>query len=590
MSNANKYSCDILRNPQSTKFLEDIRVFQGCPTLAVTGGGRIYAGWYAGGLREPHMDNYNILVYSDDGGQNWSKPLIIIPSNRERLIHALDIQLFVDKQGVLHVCWVQNNVLPESEIKPKAKAGQPLVTVDGHTFGDFGHSQWEITCENPDAENPIFSEPKYIFKGFMRCKPTFLENGDIIYFAYDQLNDCYGYNISRDNGKTFERYYAGKKLATYFDEAMAYQMKDGRVRMLARTSLGELAECYSEDNGISFSDAKKSGIVCANTRFFVSRTPSGRIILVTNDSPDTREKITVYLSEDDGKSWKYKKCIDERLGLSYPDVDFYKDRIYITYDRGREFARQILFADFTEQDIIDNNDIEIKVISEPKTHHKFYKETIIKEIEKHKIIAILRGVADDKLLPVAQALYDGGIGLLEVTFKSDGSENQATAEKIKTLCDNFGDKMMIGAGTVLTVEQVRLAKAAGALYAISPNANENVIKETCRVGMVSIPGAFTPTEIAAADSYGADFIKLFPTVSLSKEYIKAVKAPLSHIRLLAVGGIDTENISDYIKCGVCGFGIGSNIVKADLVEKGDYAAITALAAEFIKAAKGEENE
>lgn len=91
MNNAKNYPCEILRNTSSTKFLEDIRVFQGCPTLAITKGGRIYAGWYAGGLREPHMDNYNLLVYSDDKGQTWSKPIMIIPSNVEKKIHALDI-------------------------------------------------------------------------------------------------------------------------------------------------------------------------------------------------------------------------------------------------------------------------------------------------------------------------------------------------------------------------------------------------------------------------------------------------------------------------------------------------------------------
>ena len=582
MSNANTYPCEILKRPDNSKFWEDIRVFQGCPTLAVTKGGRIYAGWYAGGLREPHMDNYNLLVYSDDEGKTWSAPLIVIPSNREKLIHALDIQLFIDKQDILHLCWVQNNVLPEGDIKPIALPNQPLVTIDGYVFNDFGHSEWEITCENPDSENPVFTKPKYLFPGFMRCKPTFLENGDIIYFAYDQLNDRYGYNISKDNGKTFTRFYSGKKLATVFDETMAYQMTDGTVRMLARTSLGELAECYSFDNGLTFTDAKKSGIVCANTRFFVSRTPSGRIILVTNDCPDKREKITVYLSEDDGKTWKYKMCIDDRIGLSYPDVDFYGDKIYITYDRGREFARQILFAVFSEQDIIEGNDIDIKIINEPSTHHKFYKETVIESINKHKLIAILRGIPKEKLISTAEALYNGGIRLLEVTFKSSSSENAETAEKIKMLNDHFGDKMMIGAGTVLTKEQVHLAKAAGALYVISPNVDEEVIKETYRVGMVSIPGAFTPSEIAAADKLGADFVKLFPTVSVNPEYIKAVTAPLSHVRLLAVGGIDTENMTEYMSSGVSGFGLGSNIVKKDLIEKGDYEGIAALSAEYVK--------
>ena len=118
MENAQKFPCEILKKPKQTNFLEDIRVFQGCPTIAVTKGGRIYAGWYAGGLREPHMDNYNVLVYSDDSGKSWTEPFIIIPSNKEKKIHALDIQLFIDKKGALHVCWVQNNVSEVGDIIP----------------------------------------------------------------------------------------------------------------------------------------------------------------------------------------------------------------------------------------------------------------------------------------------------------------------------------------------------------------------------------------------------------------------------------------------------------------------------------------
>ena len=588
MNNAKNYPCEILRNTSSTKFLEDIRVFQGCPTLAITKGGRIYAGWYAGGLREPHMDNYNLLVYSDDKGQTWSKPIMIIPSNVEKKTHALDIQLFVDLDGVLHICWVQNNVSEVQEIVPDKKAGVPDVTVDGYHFNDFGHSEWEITCENPDSEKPIFSAPRYMFQGFLRCKPTFLNNGDILYFDYDQLNKNYGYSISKDKGKTFTHYYGAEKFATIFDETMAYQMNDGAIRMFASTSLGELAESYSYDNGLTWTEAKLSGIVSANSRLFVSRLPSGRVMLIVNDDPTVRQKMTVLLSEDDGKTWKYKHCIDERLGLSYPDADYYDGRIYLTYDRGREFAREILFTSFTEEDIINGNEIKIDTISAPITHHKFYKDTIIENIEKEKIIAILRDVPDDKLIAVADALYEGGVRLLEITYNSDGSRDTETAENIRKLTEHFGDKMMIGAGTVTTTEQVRLSKAAGGLFVISPNTDSAVIKETYRVGMVSIPGALTPTEIVAANKAGADFVKLFPVSVMGTEYIKSIKAPLSNIKLLAVGGINENNIKDYVKSGVCGFGIGGNIAPKALIDKADYSAIARLAKAYVTAVKSDE--
>ena len=96
MKNADKTACEVLYRPESDKYDQDIRMFQGCPTVAVTGGGRIYLGWYAGGTGEPHMENYNLLIYSDDDGSTWSKPIIVIPSSYENHVHALDIQLFTD--------------------------------------------------------------------------------------------------------------------------------------------------------------------------------------------------------------------------------------------------------------------------------------------------------------------------------------------------------------------------------------------------------------------------------------------------------------------------------------------------------------
>ena len=143
--------------------------------------------------------------------------------------------------------------------------------------------------------------------------------------------------------------------------------------------------------------------------------------------------------------------------------------------------------------------------------------------------------------------------------------------------------MYIGAGTVLTREQVRLTKEAGGLFIISPNVDEAVIRETCALGLVSMPGALTPTEICNAHSFGADFVKLFPAGDMGVGYVKSVKAPLSHIKMLAVGGINEKTIASYLRTGVCGFGIGSNIVSKKMVDENDYQGITALAREFVAA-------
>ena len=213
----------------------------------------------------------------------------------------------------------------------------------------------------------------------------------------------------------------------------------------------------------------------------------------------------------------------------------------------------------------------------------YMKNKVIKAIEENKIIAILRGIPDDKLIPLTEALYEGGIRLLEITYSADGSTiDTDTANNIKKLASHFENRMYIGAGTVLTEEQVRLTKDAGGLFIISPNRDEKVIKETNAQGLVSIPGALTPSEVVEAHNMGADFVKLFPVSNLGSEYVKALKAPLSHIKLLAVGGINENNMQEYLNAGAIGFGLGSNIADKKLLAQNDYEGITSAVKKFYK--------
>ena len=228
---------------------------------------------------------------------------------------------------------------------------------------------------------------------------------------------------------------------------------------------------------------------------------------------------------------------------------------------------------------IEDDDKTVKTVSKQPMLPK--KEEVISKITEKKIIAILRGVQGEKLIPVAQALYDGGIRILEIPYSADGSvTDEETALLIKKLAEYFEGKMYVGAGTVLNEEQVRLTKAAGGVLVISPNTDRKVIFEIQLCGMVSIPGAFTPSEICEAYSMGADFVKLFPVVSVGDEYIKAVRAPLSHIKLLAVGGVDENNMPDYLKAGVCGFGLGSNLADKKMIDQLDLEGITQLAKKY----------
>ncbi|MBR3960736.1 MAG: bifunctional 4-hydroxy-2-oxoglutarate aldolase/2-dehydro-3-deoxy-phosphogluconate aldolase [Clostridia bacterium] len=215
------------------------------------------------------------------------------------------------------------------------------------------------------------------------------------------------------------------------------------------------------------------------------------------------------------------------------------------------------------------------------------KETVIEKIAENKLIVIVRGVEREKLIPLAEALYEGGVRLLEITYSANKSVADVdTAANIKLLADHFEGRMLIGAGTVLSEEQVELTAKAGGKFIISPDTNERVIRKTCELGLVSIPGALTPTEIQSAHSFGADFVKLFPITNMGTAYVKAVKAPLSHIKLLAVGGINADNAADFIKSGVCGIGAGGNLVNKDWINAGEWDKITALASEFIKNIRG----
>ena len=213
-------------------------------------------------------------------------------------------------------------------------------------------------------------------------------------------------------------------------------------------------------------------------------------------------------------------------------------------------------------------------------------QTTVDLIKNEHLIVIVRGVKSEQLIPLAEAMYAGGVRLLEVTYSADGRvSDEETAKNIGALVRHFGDRMQIGAGTVLTVKQVALTAAAGGKYIISPNGNPAVIQATRDAGLISIPAAYTPTEIEAAYECGADFVKLFPVTALGPAYVKAVRGPLSHIPLLAVGGVDLSNLADYAKAGVSGFGIGGNIIDKKMLANNDYPAITELAKQYVSTIK-----
>ena len=178
---------------------------------------------------------------------------------------------------------------------------------------------------------------------------------------------------------------------------------------------------------------------------------------------------------------------------------------------------------------------------------------VLAEIFRHKIVAIIRGADPADVLQIADALREGGVKILEVTLNSPNA-----LSVIEELSNKFTSEMLIGAGTVLDSKAAKAAIELGARFIVSPNVDVEVIHATKTNAAVSIPGAFTATEIVNAYSNGGDIIKIFP--ASSAEYIKVLRGPLSHVPMMPTGGITLENISEFKKAGANAFGIGTSLV------------------------------
>lgn len=208
----------------------------------------------------------------------------------------------------------------------------------------------------------------------------------------------------------------------------------------------------------------------------------------------------------------------------------------------------------------------------------------IKPTGGKRIIAIVRGLAPSDMRRLAQSLVAGGITRIEVTFAQNRPECwRETCSAIEMLNTHFQGQVEAGAGTVISLEQLRMAHDAGAQYIVSPNVDTNIIQQTKALGMRSYPGAMTPSEIALAYQMGADAVKLFPAGTLGVEYVRAIRAPLSHIPLLAVGGINERNAADFLQAGCAGIGVGGNLVNKMWIANGRWDKIAELAQTYVKA-------
>lgn len=204
----------------------------------------------------------------------------------------------------------------------------------------------------------------------------------------------------------------------------------------------------------------------------------------------------------------------------------------------------------------------------------FDPSQLVSLIKASRVIAIVRHLPADQLLPVFESLADGGVQLIEVTMNTAGA-----AEQIREARKNFGSRMLIGAGTVTTPERAAAAIDAGALFLVTPNLDLDVMAMARGRNCPVIPGVLTPTEMMQAMRAGAAALKLFPASHLGPAYVKDVLSPLNDLYLVAVGGVTPANAAEWIKAGCIGVGMGGCLVDSRLVNSRDYDGLRKLACE-----------
>jgi len=208
------------------------------------------------------------------------------------------------------------------------------------------------------------------------------------------------------------------------------------------------------------------------------------------------------------------------------------------------------------------------------------KADIITQLTNPGIIAVIRAKKAIQALPIAEALLAGGVIAIEITMTTPDA-----IAAIRSVSERLGDRALIGAGTVLDVATCQAAIAAGAQFVVSPICRPELAPIASRAQRPIMLGAYTPTEAQLAHEAGADFVKIFPADKLGPGYVKALRAPLPHLRIVPTGGVDLNTIGDFFKAGCPAVGAGSSLVSKEILDTEDWPQLTRRAAEFVKAVK-----
>ncbi|MFV2066992.1 MAG: sialidase family protein [Pirellulales bacterium] len=322
------------------EYADDVRMFQGIPSLERAPNGRLWAMWYGGGVTEDRH-NYVMLVTSGDDGQTWSGLKLVIDPDRDGPVRAFDPCLWLDPAGRLWLFWAQQG------------GGLPYL-----------HA---LTTDHANDATPTWSKARLICKGIMMCKPTVTRDGAwLLPTAIWQREGSCRVVASTDRGKTWSL----RGTATIpdrndrnCDEPMIIERSDGSLWMWVRTRYG-IGESASTDGGRTWSDIVPSKVAHPVARFFLRRLVSGNFLLVKHGPIDVRtgrSHLTAYVSKDDGRTWLGGLLLDQRTGVSYPDGFQGTDgRIYVIRDYDRLGDKEILMSVFTEADVLAGKDVSGK--------------------------------------------------------------------------------------------------------------------------------------------------------------------------------------------------------------------------------------
>jgi 2-dehydro-3-deoxyphosphogluconate aldolase / (4S)-4-hydroxy-2-oxoglutarate aldolase len=206
------------------------------------------------------------------------------------------------------------------------------------------------------------------------------------------------------------------------------------------------------------------------------------------------------------------------------------------------------------------------------------KSAVLARIKAERAVAVIRTDSIERALAAALAVIDGGFRAIEITYSFAGA-----TDAIAKLTDTNGTDLLIGAGTILNGQQAHEAVRAGARFLVSPCVLPEVIDAAHENQVTVIPGAFTPTEIYTAHSLGADIVKIFPAVRFGPEYLRAVRGPLPHIPIMPTSGVDASNVAEWFRAGAIAVGAVASVLDPELIQNGDWNAITDRAREFMNA-------